>query len=135
MDIYYNIDGDKMKILYTFLGTLFLGIGLIGIALPILPTTPFLLLTLYFYAKGSKRFHDWFVQTTIYKKYLEDFVQSRAMTRKQKWTLMLFVDAMLLFPLILLDSIYMKLLIVLLIMSKYLYFFTQVKTIKKDASS
>lgn len=123
-----------MKILYTFFGTIFLGIGLVGIVLPVLPTTPFLLLTLYFYTKGSKKFHDWFIKTGIYKKYLEDFVQNRAMTRKQKWTLLLFVDFMLVFPLVIIDSIYMRVAIGLLIILKYLYFFTQVKTIRKDAS-
>lgn len=124
-----------MKIIYTFIGTLFLLIGLIGIILPILPTTPFLLLTLYFYAKGSKRFHDWFVETKIYHRYLEDFVTSKSMTSKQKWTLMLFVDFMLVFPLIILEGLYIKLLILVLIALKYLYFFTQVKTIKKDVSN
>ena len=122
-----------MKILYTLLGTIFFLIGIFGIVLPILPTTPFLLLTLYFYAKGSKGFHDWFVNTKIYHRYLKDFVTHRAMTRKQKWTLMLFVDAMLLFPLIILESPVWKWMILLLIALKYLYFFTQVKTIRKDA--
>ena len=122
-----------MKILYTLLGTIFFLIGIFGIVLPILPTTPFLLLTLYFYTKGSKRFHDWFVDTNIYHRNLKDFVTHRAMTRKQKWTLMVFVDTMLLFPFIILESNVWKWMILLLIALKYLYFFTQVKTIRKDA--
>jgi uncharacterized membrane protein YbaN (DUF454 family) len=44
------------------LGHLCLAIGLIGIPLPLLPTTPFLLLAAFFYARGSQRFHDWLYQ-------------------------------------------------------------------------
>ncbi|MGS0971726.1 MAG: YbaN family protein [Candidatus Izemoplasmataceae bacterium] len=124
-----------MKIIYTVLGTLFLLIGFVGVILPILPTTPFLLLTLYFYTKGSDRFHDWFIDTKVYHQYLEDFVTTKSMTLKQKWTLMLFVDFMLLFPFIILEGASIKILIVVLIALKYFYFFTQVKTIKKDVSN
>lgn len=124
-----------MKIIYTILGTLFLLIGLVGVVLPILPTTPFLLLTLFFYTKGSDRFHDWFIDTKVYHQYLEDFVTTKSMTLKQKWTLMLFVDFMLLFPFVILEGVTIKILIVVLIALKYFYFFTQVKTIEKDVSN
>ena len=73
-----------MKTIYILLGHIFLCLGLIGIILPILPTTPFLLLTAYFFAKGSKRFQHWFEQTKIYQKHLEPFIRTKSMTRKQK---------------------------------------------------
>lgn len=66
------------------LAFLCLGIGCIGIVLPFLPTTPFLLLALVLFAKGSERFHRWFLSTGIYKKYLEDFVATRSMKRSVK---------------------------------------------------
>ncbi|MFP4286663.1 MAG: YbaN family protein [Candidatus Izemoplasmataceae bacterium] len=120
-----------IKIIYVVLGSISLGLGVLGIALPILPTTPFLLLTLYFYAKGSTKFHDWFISTKLYKLYLEDFATNRAMTLKQKITLMIFVDIMLLFPFILLEYLWVKPLIIALIIIKYYYFFTQVETIPR----
>ena len=60
-----------MRILFICLGFIFVGIGAVGIVVPILPTTPFLLLASFFFAKGSKKFHDWFMSTKLYKKHLE----------------------------------------------------------------
>lgn len=52
------------------LGFICVGIGCVGIVLPILPTTPFLLLALVLFARGSRRFHQWFMATGLYKNYL-----------------------------------------------------------------
>ncbi|MCB0417030.1 MAG: YbaN family protein [Bdellovibrionaceae bacterium] len=51
-----------MRYVYVIAGTVFLVIGLIGIFVPLLPTTPFLLLTAFFYSKGSRRLHRWLLQ-------------------------------------------------------------------------
>ncbi len=121
-----------IKVFYIILGTLTLGLGLLGIVLPLLPTTPMLLLTTYFWAKGSPRFHNWFIQTRIYKKYLEEFITTRAMTLGQKLRLLLFVDVMLLFPFFSVPTLLMRTTIAILVVTKYWYFFTQIKTIKKE---
>lgn len=42
-------------------GCISMVIGIIGIVLPILPTTPFFLLSAFLYAKGSEKFHKWFI--------------------------------------------------------------------------
>jgi uncharacterized protein len=120
---------NKMRVLYVIFGTLFLGIGVLGAILPVLPTTPFLLLTTYFYAKGSKKFHQWFISTKLYKKHLESFVRDKSMTRKQKWTLMIITDMMLIISYVLVSIFAVKIFIILLIFLKHLYFHTQVKII------
>ena len=82
------------------LGFLSAGLGAIGVLLPILPTTPFLLLATFCFAKSSKRFHTWFTHTSLYKKHLESFVEHRAMTRKTKVSLLLFASCMLVIAMI-----------------------------------
>lgn len=120
------------KILYVIVGIISFGLGAIGVVLPILPTTPFLLLSSFCFVRGSERFDRWFRGTKIYKKHLESFVNNRAMTMKQKMTILLFADAMLMFPLIILDPIWAKALIVALMITKYWYFMFRIKTIKKE---
>lgn len=119
-----------IRILYIVLGSISLGLGVLGIILPVLPTTPFLLLTAYLYAKGSPRFYLWFTQTKLYDKHLRTFAETRSMTKGQKWRLMIFVDTMLLISFLLVESTAVRILIVVLVIIKYVYFFTQVKTIK-----
>ncbi|ADK31580.1 YbaN family protein [Brachyspira pilosicoli] len=124
-----------MRILFIVLGFIFLGVGAVGIVVPILPTTPFLLLASFFFAKGSKRFHDWFLSTKLYKKYLESFVKSRAMTLKGKLTILIPVSCMLIITFILVDNIYARIVLVILFISKYVYFFTQIITVSDEELS
>lgn len=79
---------NPLKIFWVLLGCLSLALGTIGIVLPILPTVPLYMLTLFGFAKSSKRLHDWFLGTGLYKKHLESFVESKAMTRRSKLTIM-----------------------------------------------
>lgn len=120
------------KYIYIAVGLIAVVLGAIGVALPILPTTPFLLLASYCFARGSERFNNWFINTKLYKNHLESFVNERAMTLKQKVTLLAFADFMLAFPLIFIDSLIMKGVIVLLILCKFYYFIFRIKTISPE---
>ena len=118
------------KGLLVTIGLLSMRLGLIGVILPVLPTTPFLLLASVCFVKGSDRFDRWFKGTKLYQKHLETFVESKKMTLKQKWTILLFADFMLMFPFILIDSLHMRLFLILLILCKFYYFFVKIETIK-----
>lgn len=124
--------GKLARTLYIIGGFLSLGLGWLGVILPILPTTPFLLLASFCFAKGSERFERWFLGTKIYKKYLENFVKNRTMTLKQKWTILLFADFMMMFPLIIVDKWIFKVIIALVMLCKYYYFMFKIETIKQD---
>ena len=118
------------KFFYTFIGLIAFLLGAIGVVLPVLPTTPFLLLASFCFVRSSEKFDKWFKNTKIYKKYLENFVESRAMTLKQKVSLILFSDFMILIPFIVVDNMYIRISLILLSLTKLYYFVFKVKTIK-----
>lgn len=119
------------KFIYVTVGLIAFALGAIGVVLPILPTTPFLLLASYCFVKGSDRFDRWFKSTKIYKKHFESFVNSRAMTMKQKVIILLFADTMLLFPLIMVDVLPMRIFLICLMIFKLYYFIFRIDTIKE----
>ncbi|MFF2448194.1 YbaN family protein [Neobacillus sp. NPDC058068] len=118
--------------LFVIGGFLALGLGILGIILPLLPTTPFLLLASFCFVKGSERFERWFKGTKIYQRHLESFVRERAMTLKKKLTILLFADAMIAIPFFLLNSIIIRGILLFIILYKYYYFFTKIKTVQTN---
>ncbi len=118
------------KIIFVIVGFISLLLGIMGTVLPILPTVPFLLLTSYCFARGSNKFEVWFKSSKIYKKYLENFILNKSMTLKQKIYISTFADIMIAFPLIILNNLYIKLFLIIVIIFKYYYFIFKIKTIK-----
>lgn len=85
----------KLKqIIFLIIGCLSLALGCVGIVLPILPTMPFFLLTVFCFANSSQKLHDWFIGTQMYKKHLESFVQKKGMTVRTKATILTSVTAL-----------------------------------------
>ena len=120
-----------MRYLYFGLGIVFMVLGMIGVALPILPTTPFLLVALFFFTKSSKRAKEWSEGTKLYQNHLNDFVTSRKMTLKTKVMLLSFASTMLLIAFLMMSNIYGRITIVLLVIFKYYYFIFRIETIKE----
>ncbi|MDP0059625.1 YbaN family protein [Glaesserella parasuis] len=120
-----------MKALFILLGFISMILGLIGIIVPGLPTTPFLLLALYCFGKSSERLTQWFLSTTIYSKYLKSFDQTRAMTLKQKISILAFSVPFCIFAFFVIPHIIGKLILIAVIIFQYYYFIFKIKTLEK----
>jgi uncharacterized membrane protein YbaN (DUF454 family) len=74
----YNLlQYEKRRFLRTVLfacGTISLGLGILGIFLPLLPTTPFLILAAILYARSSQRLHRWIMHNRLFGKYIRNYV-------------------------------------------------------------
>lgn len=123
------------RIVFIVLGCICLGLGCIGIALPILPTVPFFLATVFFFANSSQKLHDWFVSTGLYKKHLESYVQKKGMLMQTKLsiigtvTLLMGIGFFMMFR----KQVYVPCVILAIVwVCHVVYFFFGVKTIKSE---
>lgn len=73
-----------MKALYILLGTLSLVLGMVGIFLPLLPTTPFLLLTAALYVRSSPRLYNWLLNQKHLGPYIRNYREHKAIPLKAK---------------------------------------------------
>lgn len=63
-------------------GTISLTLGMVGIFIPVLPTTPFLLLAAACYARGSQRFYDWLITNRLFGAYIRSYREGRGLPVK-----------------------------------------------------
>ena len=86
-----NNRGDKIKKgVFVVAGTVSLGLGAVGVILPILPTTPFLLLSAACYYKGSDRIHRWLLNNRLFGSYIRNYRDGKGISQKSKiFTLLL----------------------------------------------
>ncbi|MBU4451061.1 MAG: YbaN family protein [Actinobacteria bacterium] len=65
-------------------GTFFIGVGIVGIFLPVLPATPFLLISAALYARSSKRFYNWLINNKIFGRYIKNYIEGKGIPSKLK---------------------------------------------------
>lgn len=73
-----------MKIFLNIIGSIAVLLAILGIFLPLLPTTPFLLLASACYLRGSERMHRWLLNNRVFGSYIRNFEEHRAMPRRAK---------------------------------------------------
>lgn len=113
-----------MRLFYFVIGFLALGLGMIGIVIPGLPTTPLILLASVCFAKSSVKFDKWLKSTKIYKKYAEEFVKTGKMRKKEKIIIQIFANICMLLVLLLVSILFVRILVLIgLIVHNYVFFF------------
>lgn len=125
--------GKLKKLMFLLVGLIAFVLGVIGIFLPVLPTTPLFLLTSFCLLKGSEKLNEKFMKTKMYEKYVKSFVEKDGMTLKAKLCLTVPVSLLLLFMFITIESPIMKGVIVVMWLAKVIVF-TKMKTIKVETN-
>lgn len=124
---------NPLKIVWVVLGFISLGIGAVGAVLPFLPTFPFLLLTVFCFAKSSERLHTWFTGTKLYKDNLESYVQNRSMTAKTKVRIMITVSIIMGFGFMMMSRVpAARVVLVIVWLFHVVYFLFGIKTLKEE---
>lgn len=72
------------RLIFLITGCVCLALDCIGIVLPVLPTVPFFLATVFCFSQSSQKLHDWFLGTRMYKNNLASYVKGQGMTAKTK---------------------------------------------------
>ncbi|MPM98157.1 Inner membrane protein YbaN [bioreactor metagenome] len=94
------------RLLMIIAGTAFLILGAVGVFAPVLPTTPFLLLTAFFYLRGSSRLHAWLMHHRLFGEYIYNYVHFRAIKKRTKIGTIVFLWAMLILSAVLVANAY-----------------------------
>lgn len=80
----HKANNKLIRIFLVILGTLFVMLGIIGVFLPLLPTTPFLLLAAFCYAKSSRRFYNWLMTNRWFGNYIRNYRERKGIPLKIK---------------------------------------------------
>ncbi len=73
-----------LRIAFWVAGTFCVVLGMIGVIMPLLPTTPFLLMAVVFYAKSSKTFHRWITENRVFGAYVKNYYYKKSITLRIK---------------------------------------------------
>lgn len=109
-----------MKIILFIIGLFSFILGIIGVFLPLLPTTPFLLLSCYCFSKSSDKFYGYLTENKLFGKYIKDYKEHKGITLKNKISALIFIFLSIGYSIYKVDSIHLKgFLIIVLICVSY----------------
>lgn len=101
------------KYLLILAGSISLILGVVGLALPVLPTTPFLILASFCYLRSSKRLYDWLIGHKLFGPYIYNYITYHAVAKKTKIIAMILLWASLLVSIFAVDIFHVRLLLLI----------------------
>lgn len=120
-----------MKTLCILLGSLSLALGILGIFVPLLPTTPFLLLTATLYFKASPRLYNWLLNQKHLGPYIRNYRENKAIPLRAKIVSLLLMWGTMLYCIFFLIPLWWVKVVLLLVAAGVTYHILSFKTLKK----
>ena len=112
-------------------GTFFLVLGIIGIFIPLLPTTPFLLLAAACFARGSKKFYYWLINNKWLGQYIKNYQEGRGIPLTVKIISIIFLWVTIIFSsIIIFSNYYIQIILIIIAIGVTIHILT-IKTMKK----
>jgi uncharacterized membrane protein YbaN (DUF454 family) len=105
------------KSIFICFGTITLILGVIGVFLPLLPTTPFLLLSAYFYGKSSEKMQQWLLSNKIFGKYIKDYHEKKGITMKNKIISILFLIVSISFSMYKMQNLHLRIFLTVILIA------------------
>lgn len=96
------------KYLLIFLGSISVALGIAGVFIPLLPTTPFLLLASFCYLRSSERMYNWLINHRIFGAYIYCYLTYRAIPRKTKIGTLIFLWSTLIISMLLMPFLHIR---------------------------
>lgn len=120
--------GALARRLWAAAGLVMFGLGALGAVLPVLPTTPFILVAAFCFARSSEKIDAWFQSTHLYKIVFSSYLERRAMTVRGKLTLLVPVTILMGIAFVLVDVLPMRIVLAVVWVGHIIYFGFVVKT-------
>ena len=116
-----------MRLILIVIGLIFTALGIAGAVLPLLPTTPFLLVAVFCFARSSDRFYNWLI-----KEYVENFYLHRGYTLQQKIKILISLYIVIGFSIYMVDVLAVRIGLIIMVIIQTAVLFTFVKTLPKS---
>ena len=96
------------KYFFIFVGSASLALGVLGVFIPVLPTTPFLLLSSFCYLRSSRSMYNWLIHHKVFGSYIYCYLTYKAIPKKTKVGTILFLWVTLIISMLLVDSWHLR---------------------------
>ncbi|WP_017523710.1 YbaN family protein [Pusillimonas noertemannii] len=124
-----------MKIFFNVVGSIALALAIIGAAIPLVPTTPFLLLAAACFMRGSERMYRWLTGNRVFGRYLLDFQERKGVTLRVKLTAIAVMWVSLSYSIYMLPSLALRIPLALMGIGVTAYLALGLKTLQRPGPS